>query len=120
MKIDPNHRLLECFSCSDTYSSTGDPKTQWAYSVRLTFEDYHGDRIEGLIEGSDATDFFSGLSPINLLSNTEARQRVGNCLKALLDRKSIIDVCVKPYIQPGRGGVSRIACKVFGTELLLE
>lgn len=118
LKVDPNHRSLECLTCSKRLSSTGDPDTEWAYLVRLNLEDDSGCRIECWIEGTEATTFFAGLAPTSLLSNTEARQRVSKSLQVILNPRSQLDCCVKPYEYEDGHGVYRTACKLFGTALL--
>eukprot|EP00177_Eucheuma_denticulatum_P006545 GFKZ01011915.1.p1 GENE.GFKZ01011915.1~~GFKZ01011915.1.p1 ORF type:complete len:794 (-),score=62.27 GFKZ01011915.1:14-2395(-) len=118
LKIDSNDRVLQCLGCDDTFSSTGDPRTEWAYFVRLILEDEQGDRVESWIEGNEGIEFFSEFPPQNLLSNLEARQAVKNYLTILLKQTSVIDCCVVPQDYEDVTGKLHKAFKVVGTRLI--
>lgn len=118
LKIHVTDGALDCFRCSDSFDNVGDPRTKWAYSVKILLEDEAGRKIEAVIAGNEGTKFFTGLPATNLLGNIQARQKVSNYLQLVLDPENRLDCAIKPYEYMDSNGIYQIACQIVDTHLL--
>lgn len=117
LKIDVKRGEFECVKCQSSFLGSHDPRTGWAYSIKLIMEDGFGGRIDCWVEGKEGSSFFTGLAPANLISNTKTEKLLNRYLQAVLCSKNRLDCCVHAYEYEDGNGLYRVACKMVRTKL---